>query len=286
MRNSFFFSSVVAAAAALLGCGGSSGGVGQDCYPNGTCNIGLSCTAGKCATGGSDAGTDAGVTDLGGGTDLGTDAGGGTDLGTDAGAPDAGPTPCDPYTELDETATSACGAGMRCAHEASDGSYRCAPMGEVPINGYCSLRSSGLDDCSLGSDCVEPGICEQRCIEGTSSCYPGRSCFGQPPDLHGYCYDDCDVFAPGVCGPGNFCDVLPNGRGTYIASCTSGGGQRAIGEPCTDSGLCSTGVCGVSLPSTPSINCLAVCDATHHCATGTCTPFADTTTPGLGYCLP
>src|SRR5689334_17632441 len=102
----------------VAACGGASqGAAGQDCYPNGTCNAGLVCGSGKCAAGSPDGGSPDG-----GSPDTGAPDTGAPDTGTpDAGTPDMGPMSCDPSTELDETATSTCGAGMRCAYRFDDG---------------------------------------------------------------------------------------------------------------------------------------------------------------------
>lgn len=261
----------------LLACGGSDpqGAPGQACYPNGTCNVGLSCSGGTCMAAGSDAGTDAGTGDTGGIE---------TDAGTDAPA-----ASCDPFEELDETATSSCGAGMRCARRFDDGSYECAPDGVVPINGYCSLRGTGLDDCAIGSECQSPGICLQRCVEGESTCYTGRSCFGTAPTFEGFCYDDCDVFgetASLACGGREACAVLPNGMGAMLATCVGLDGTRELGDDCSDAPICIGSICGTRLPGAPTSTCLGVCDDEHGCSEGVCRPFEDSPVPGLGYRSP
>lgn len=69
-----------------LSCSSSpQGGEGQACYPNGTCNAGLTCLSKLCVNaGGQDSGTG---TDAGGGQDSGS-----TDAGTDAGSIPTPPT--------------------------------------------------------------------------------------------------------------------------------------------------------------------------------------------------
>ncbi len=95
-----------AAAAALLpviACGSGSsggaaqGGVGQACYPNGTCNAGLSCYSNLCVDANVDGGSDGGGThDSSVGGDSGVAADSGTSLGdsattvADSGGGDAG----------------------------------------------------------------------------------------------------------------------------------------------------------------------------------------------------
>lgn len=111
MRAAFVWAFASAAMGLPLasGCGGGSssggaaqGGVGQSCYPNGTCNAGLSCFSNLCVDANADGGSDgSGVNDSSVGMDTGSggdssagdtgttphDSGGGTgDTGTDSGA--------------------------------------------------------------------------------------------------------------------------------------------------------------------------------------------------------
>ncbi len=70
-------STILVGLALLLGCGGSSGGQGgerQACYPNGTCNVGLTCASQVCVNLGT--GGQGGASGASGGAGQGNQAGG------------------------------------------------------------------------------------------------------------------------------------------------------------------------------------------------------------------
>ena len=74
---------IVAAACGGGSAGGATGGLRQGCYPNGTCNTGLTCLSEVCVEYGYDGGLDSGGSSSGGGSGSG---------GGDGSAVEAGPT--------------------------------------------------------------------------------------------------------------------------------------------------------------------------------------------------
>ena len=171
--------------------GTGAGGEGQACYPNGTCNAGLTCASHLCvrlpdagasggASGSSGTGgaSGSGTGGSGGGASGagGKDAGGG---GGAAGATDAG----DASTPVcDVIAQTGCAGGEKCAWvrqqtmPVSVGNIACVPDGTVALGGACSSGgASGTDDCKKGLACVN-GSCRTICDPAVDSCDANHAC--------------------------------------------------------------------------------------------------------------
>lgn len=191
----------LAAALSLMSCSSSDGQEGQPCYPNATCNAGLTCLSGRCVAlpdGGAVGGADAG--------DVPRDSG---VLDHDGGARDAGPFDCPSGTVFHTS-----GAG--CVPESFVGEIGPAlnaPCGTIadPATmvrlgrgfGQHMGLAPGLDYRMEVGDVVHSPV--QGTVIATSNDLPGR------PDTSGDVPAQCDERAGlGVC-----CNLL-DGFGNHI----------------------------------------------------------------------
>jgi len=177
-----------------------------------------------------------------------------------------------------------CPAGQKCITNGNNPAmFSCVPVqGSGMYGDTCGLNDAGssvADDCAVGlicwsepagkhcekfcvkdADCTQPlqycragGFCGPSCTFGGTDCPSGYSCAGTKIDYDG--------------GPRLFCTFY---------------GTTALGSACTASSDCVANAVCAGSPGT----CRPVCDGTHACAAGTCTPLPPAITVGvLGACI-
>lgn len=251
---------------------GGQGNEGQPCYPNHTCEPGLTCASNLCvnlgdassggsgtggsgtggsgtggsATGGkagSSGGASGGTAGSGGasgassgGTDGGADASSDKDGGRD-GTLDGAPTPA-----CDLVAQTGCATGKKCAlvktMAGSGGDIACVPDGTVAVNGACTFgapgASTGYDNCKKGGICTA-GACEAIC---------------DPKALPG---------AQHACATGFTCSVPSNlsGAGLCDPTCDPLTQKRAWDN---------AAACGSPNPGAPTMGCYGLPNGIFTCA--------------------
>ena len=159
---------------------------------------------------------------------------------------DTGTASCDIYLQD-------CPEGEKCTIWANDGgnipnANRCVPIADDPgaPGDPCVVEGSpysGLDDCELGSWCLDPdpktleGECIAFCLgdERNPTCDPGFACVinARVPPL---CFRSCDPLAP-ECDPGEGC--YPRDEHWL---CGPVGIEAGYGEECQFSNACSAGL--------------------------------------------
>jgi hypothetical protein len=184
--------------------------------------------------------------------------------------------------------------------------------GTTPIEGECETAGT----CPPGTACLTRsgetvGHCYQWCRDSSDCDIAGRECtvsvnFTLPAPCTGTaeapyqaceigCPDDtaCNLFAADeteetVCPSGEMCvrDAGLADGGCDISFCTDAG-TLAEGADCSDT---SGDSCGYGMgcygSTTGGFFCRYFCDATHTCASGTCSTIRSEALPELGICVP
>jgi len=275
----------------LVGCSPPAGEERGACYPNGTCNAGLSCLSNVCVVVSADAGPE----------DTGTapvDAANGNDADLDA-AGDAGSLglACDPWT-------SSCDEGQSCVFDialARTGgpTGRCQRVGPLAAGAPCAISSSGfaMGLPWMGADVLTTeggGWCRRLCDpRGAGPCAAGDRCYRIIPGSdetspRGLCWETCDPSANAWAGDCEHAACVPTWTSTFL--CIGDGGTRALGDDCTgDEGAfsCAPGsFCGSSASDPIDAVCTRYCRLGEPCpdAGTTCLPFRDLEPSEVGYC--
>lgn len=275
----------------VAGCAPPTGEERGSCYPNGTCNAGLSCLSNVCVVASTDAGPgDAGAPPV--------DAGAGDDADLDA-AGDAGSegTACDPWT-------GSCDDGQRCVFDIalsrSGGlTGRCLREGSLAEGEPCSISSG---ECGAGLTCMGTdvlttegsGWCRRLCDpRGAGPCAAGDRCYRIIPGSdetspRGVCWETCDPSANDWAGDCEHAACVPTQSTTFL--CIGDGGSRTIGAECTgEEGAfaCAPGsFCGSNASDPIDAVCTRYCRLGEPCpdAGTTCLPFRDLEPSDVGYC--
>jgi hypothetical protein len=178
-----------------------------------------------------------------------------------------------------------------------------ASAGTLPTGSECTAAAS--DPCAPGNSCLTntatgESACYKWC-DGDEDCDAGHSCnVGISFDMGGDCadltlpYKACDLgcAADAACDPftGTGCSGTYNAC-LYDFTCSNtfcaSSGAHAVGEDCSDTGLCVIGAECLTTDGGVTNFCLAFCNSSNACTTGTCTAFdppypADTS---LGACI-
>lgn len=261
---------------ALSSCTPAEGGDGQACYPNSTCNAGLSCVASVCVAtvdsgstgGGAGGGTMGGGSGGGGGA---IDAGNGDAGNGDAGEVDAGPGDAGNVDAGDvDAGTGDAGlpdAGCATSAATCGAPADCAPTGTSCLVSTCTTACCGTVPAASGTTCTDLG---------------GRVCDGQ-----GHCQQclapvDCPA-SPTVCQV-NTCTAGTCGHANAPlgTSCMDNGGVVCDGAGTCTAAHCMDGIrdadesdkdCGGSscMPCSIGHQCVAPRDCqTAACSGGVC----------------
>jgi hypothetical protein len=232
----------------------------------------------------------------------------GTDTGTDPGCVGATGGICHAIEQC------GCSPGYFCAFQL-DPADSCnliedcvAGGGSYAIEAECTATTAA--NCPPGTECLtrsgeETGHCYQWCRDSSDCDIAGRECtinvtYTMPAPCAPYtvpymacsigCPDDtaCNLFATSeteetVCPSGEMC--VRDG-GCDISFCTEAG-TLAEGADCSDT---SGDSCGYGMgcygSTTGGFFCRYFCDATHTCASGTCSTIRSEALPELGICVP
>lgn len=246
--------------------GSSPGQEGQSCYPNGTCNAGLTCASHLCvqlpdgSTSGGAGGSGTGGSGTGGsatgGAKTGSGGAGATDSGTidgnhdggDGVLADGGKGADGATATCSAIAQTGCAAGQKCTWVQDQdtptvtGEVRCVPNGTVDLAGSCTYGPSGpttgYDMCKKGLVCVGGTcrtICDSSALFGTAgACDALRAC----DSYSGLFANDNTPPAAGVCDP--TCDPLTQRRLTDNAANCGGTIDNAQSPPQPSKGCYGT----------------------------------------------
>lgn len=163
------------------------------------------------------------------------------------------------------------------------------------------------DQCAPGNSCLTNSLTgESKCYkwcDGDEDCSAGHSCtITISFDMGGTCtepvtleYMACDLGCPAdaACDPftGTGCSGTTNSC-LYDFDCAllfcAPSGAHAVGEDCSDTGLCVIGAECLTTDGGVTNTCMAFCDDSHACTSGTCTVLspAYSGNPSLGACIP
>jgi hypothetical protein len=257
----------------------SEGSEGADCYPNGTCNAGLSCSSNVCVSGGVDGGGAGGSEqDVGTAGNGGAAGTGGMGNGGDAHSLDGTTCTLGTSNNCDSDCMLNCGADPKC------------------IDMCCTTTTSYGILC--GDRCIDPNKDYSNCGACGNGCTPGKVCAtgkclldcSEPPSaqLVTACEGVCAKMGPacgyvgflwpGSTGGGNFSwtsldqckkDCLNRGNGPCSSAMAEEANCWAASMTCSSCspGMCATGTSGwAHFPA-----CSAEANTTQACLQG-CAP--------------
>lgn len=203
---------------------------------------------------------------------------------------------------------SACASGERCTIVSTDSANTqtltaCVAAGSLAEGARCTRTGGrvGQDDCGPGLFCAntrQPDLATrvcQRLCSSEADCASGERCLwlGSTPPA-GVCTAACTI-GGSDCPTGTTCRAgtsliagAPTPAQRYATFCHQAGAGLLAGA-CDDPTDCGPNLtCPLSGDSATVANtCRPTCDATHPCASGTCTAFAGVPNPaGDGFCAP
>ncbi len=189
-----------------------------------------------------------------------------------------------------------CESGRRCAIiTVSEGvqTTGCVPAGTLAEGAMCTQRDGllGFDDCGGVTQCSTLGVpagsatCRRPCSRD-ADCGDGNLCHLTPTaPTSGFCRRRCTAFGTD-CPMGTACRFesqrrVPTAEPTLVSVCSQVG-AAGTGARCTTSADCMAGMGCIRMGGFGA--CRVLCDRTHPCASGGCTPVLEGDPQGRGFC--